>query len=196
MQLSAGQLSQFLDRSYNLANATILTCLPDPMQGICDFPKQEGCEENPCILIREVYFGERVVEPVMINNRGKKRKFIIQASPFKSFDQAGSETPSLSHSEIVIEECSSALITVAYAVDKLSPGKRYESRVTVKGHCEQKIKVVAHVLPREAVRCTVVQKECEELRRHKWQDHFYCESPVAREKSDFIGVHKALDNQE
>jgi len=182
--LAFEQFGLFMDRAINLAEATIFTPLPAPL-GVCDFPEQEPCcPEIAWTLIREVFPGELVIEPVMVRNLGKKDiEFVFETGLMKDFAMNETDiSPVPSPHTVMLSPGQNALVQISYETRSFQPGHRYKADMKVKGHCEQTIRLIAHVISPDAVRCTIAQKEHIKARRHDWRDHFYCEPNQAKEQ--------------
>jgi len=170
--LASTQAGAFTDKAVHLAEATILKSPPKHV-GVCDCPsKEETVHGDLCTLIREVYPGERVVEPVFVHNIGKEAKE-FQFQPFPLTDLTGQtvDTPVVSPDKVTLQPDEKALITITYETGALQPGQRYTSEILVKGYCEQKLTLIAHVFSTNAARCTILQKK--PTRPHDWRDHFH-----------------------
>jgi hypothetical protein len=182
--LTFEQIGLFMDRTLNLAEATIFTPLPGRPLGVCDFPEQKPCcPEIACTLIREVFPGESVIEPILIRNFGKEQKeFGFETSPMKDFEMNEADKPVVLPDKVTLNPGESALVSIRYETNLFHQGRRYNADVKVKGYCEQTIHLIAHVTSPDAVRCTIAQKEHIKARRHDWRDHFYCEPHQAKTK--------------
>lgn len=180
--LYARQSGIFMDRAMNLADGTILKKLPG-FSGVCDFPESECCEKEPCTIIREARRGERIVDAFQIRNDGATRAFSITASPLK--DLAGNEkgTVSVGAGTVTLDKGQTAAVTFSVDCSELAPN-RYNAFILLKGHCDQRIKVVIHVIPAATASCTAIQKQSDLLPRHTWHDHYYCEPPQRKPSTD------------
>lgn len=173
--LISTQTGAFIDKAVHLAEATILKSLPKHI-GVCECPPKdepgEAEHEALCTLIREVYPGERIVEPVFIRNLEKEPKEVeLQALSFTSLTGQTVGTPVLSLDKITLQPDEKVLITISYETANFQIGQRYISQIIVKGYCDQKITLVVHVFSENAARCTILQKKY--IRPHNWRDHFY-----------------------
>ncbi len=181
LALAEEQGGVFADRILDLAQGTIMTAMP-ALKGVCDFPDIECPPKIACTLIREVSRGERVVEPVLVRNIGDEDKvFVFQPADLTASDGDVAGPLVIVPKEVTLKPGQSALVRIAYNVTtKFQPGRRYSADVKVTGYYEQTIQVIAHVI--DVPKCTVAQKDLPKDRRHYWQDHFYCEPPVKKEK--------------
>ena len=173
--LSSTQAGAFIDKTVNLAEATILKSVPKHV-GVCDCPSKDepgqGGHEAVCTLIREVYQGERIVEPVFIRNLEKDAIEVeLQALPFTSLTGQTVDTPVLSPDKVTLQPDEKVLVSISYETADFQSGQRYTSEILVKGFCDQKITLVVHVFSENAARCTILQKKY--IRPHNWRDHFY-----------------------
>ncbi len=176
LNMAGEQSSLFMERLVNLAEDTIVTSIKLP-RGICDFPEVECPPKIACTLVREVFPGERVVEPVIVRNLGHETKqFVFQTATMETIDGTQADPLVISPLSVTLAPGKSHVVSIVYNVTpNFLPGHRYSAAVQVKGYCEQTIQVVADVIALATAKCTVAQKECPTDRRHYWQDHFYCE---------------------
>jgi hypothetical protein len=187
--LVSAQIGSFTDKTIHLAEATFLKSLPNHI-GVCDC--QSDDEELPelCKLIREVYPGERVVEPVFVRNIGNEPKeFQFQSLPLTDTTGQTLDTPVLSLDKVTLQPDEKVLLTISYETAGLQAGLSYTADILVKGYCEQKISLIAHVFPLNAARCTMLQKKV--IRPHTWRDHFHPHEDIKKENVKNNGKGKS-----
>lgn len=192
VSIASEQMGLFVDRTINLAEATILTSCFEP-KGVCDFPETEDCcPEIACTLIREAYMGERIVESVLLRNAGTKTQtFEFKAQPFTDLNLQQGGTPKVHPDKITLRPNQAKLVKIIAEIDEklFKPCKRYSSQIDLKGYCEQSICLKLHIAPEDAVDCSISQKECLDVRIHTWRDHFYCDpyqSPRVKRNCDQV----------
>jgi hypothetical protein len=161
-----------------------------------------GCEEPPqeagcaCQVRVSAYRGERVVMPLRVWNRTPAPVTVAATASGWS----GSGTPQqgihLSPASLSLQPGASGVVTATAEVDaSFSAGGTYTAEVAFSsGERTERVCVTADVLGDGRAACEVELREPAPAHRcHTWSDHFHCERPRRRtrtEASDVLGLLK------